>query len=629
GTLEAQVDVTFRGDSELIFRALFRALPNAAWDNFVQNLSTQLGFQGNISELKVDPVDDLTRPFHWSYRYECKNYSDWANYRVTPPLPSFTFTSSEADEKPSEPTPIGSPGEILYRSSITLPSGYSVEIPENRAVAASFAEYRATYKAVNGVLFSERRLTEKQSRVPVAQWQDYLKFEKSVSDDQSQYIQLVKTAGQTTTVIADNNPQAADLLQKAYQSFRARDVNAARDQIAQAERINPKQVGLWSLYGYIYMVEGKLDEAFDAMEKEVRLHPDELRAYLQLVQMQGHANREEDAIATLKIAAGKWPDNVSIISHLCTGLMEKKRYEEMVDPLQKALAANPGNSQLISLLAAALLYSGNKQEGLAATTKLAGDSTDPVRLNDAAYYLADTQTELPQAVKYAEKAVTLVEAQMKTTTLSQLANEDFTRVNQLASFWDTLGWAYFQTGNYDKADKYLEAAWMLSQNATVADHLGSIYLKEGKKAQAAHIWRLAVAANGKQTEASDHLRKLGIDPTKPVAVGKGKVSLKNPISVPVEELSRMRTIGVPSLQEEEGSATFLILFSADKVEDVQFVNGSETLKTAASELLKADYHFHFPDAGPERIVRRGILSCSQYTEPNCQLTLLLPSSTRK
>jgi len=406
-------------------------------------------------------------------------------------------------------------------------------------------------------------------------------------------------------------------------------MNAARDQIAQVERINPKQIGLWSLYSYIYMADGDMNKAFDAMEKEIRLHPDELIAYEQLVQMQGHANREEDAIATLKVAAGKWPDNVSIVSHLCAGLMEKKRYEEMLTPVQKALAINPNNTQLSSFLTAALLYSGKRQEGLAAATKLAGDHTDPLRLNDAAYYLADTKTELPQALKYAEKAVALVEDQTKATALSQITNEDFTRVNQLASFWDTLGWAYFQARDYDKASQYLEAAWKLSQNATVADHLGTVYLTQGKKDQAARIWRLAIAANGKQTGAGDHLRSLGIDPTSPVTVGKGKVSVKNPIFVPVEELSKMRTIGIPSLQEKQGSATFLILFSTAKTEDVQFVDGSDELRPATSALLKADYNFKFPDAGPEKMVRRGILSCSKYTAPNCQITLLLPSTARK
>src|SRR6185312_15109678 len=227
---------------------------------------------------------------------------------------------------------------------------FSLEIPENRALDTPFAKYQASYGVANGVLTSERKVTERQSRVPVAQWQDYLKFEKTISDDQGQYIQLAKTSGPATTVIAANNPEAAELLQKAYQSLATRDMNAARDQIAQVERINPKQIGLWSLYSYIYMADGDMNKAFDAMEKEIRLHPDELIAYEQLVQMQGHANREEDAIATLKVAAGKWPDNVSIVSHLCAGLMEKKRYEEMLTPVQKALAINPNNTQLSSFL---------------------------------------------------------------------------------------------------------------------------------------------------------------------------------------------------------------------------------------------------------------------------------------
>jgi hypothetical protein len=58
-------------------------------------------------------------------------------------------------------------------------------------------------------------------------------------------------------------------------------------------------------------------------------------------------------------------------------------------------------------------------------------------------------------------------------------------------------------------------------------------------------------------------------------------------------------------------------------------SGSDALKSAREALLKVHYDMPFPDGGPERIARRGILSCSTYTSPSCQFVLLLPSTTRK
>ena len=37
----------------------------------------------------------------------------------------------------------------------------------------------------------------------------------------------------------------------------------------------------------------------------------------------------------------------------------------------------------------------------------------------------------------------------------------------------------------------------------------------------------------------------------------------------------------------------------------------------------------FPDNGREKVVRRGILSCSQYTAPSCSFVFLLPENTKK
>jgi hypothetical protein len=46
-------------------------------------------------------------------------------------------------------------------------------------------------------------------------------------------------------------------------------------------------------------------------------------------------------------------------------------------------------------------------------------------------------------------------------------------------------------------------------------------------------------------------------------------------------------------------------------------------------IAAAPFGLPFPDNGPERMVRRGILSCSTATDSNCSLTLLLPADTTK
>jgi tetratricopeptide (TPR) repeat protein len=58
---------------------------------------------------------------------------------------------------------------------------------------------------------------------------------------------------------------------------------------------------------------------------------------------------------------------------------------------------------------------------------------------------------------------------------------------------DSLGWAYFRLGIYDKALEYLEqASDMNPGNAVISDHLGDIYWFSGRKNEAVFQWKHAL-----------------------------------------------------------------------------------------------------------------------------------------
>jgi tetratricopeptide (TPR) repeat protein len=55
---------------------------------------------------------------------------------------------------------------------------------------------------------------------------------------------------------------------------------------------------------------------------------------------------------------------------------------------------------------------------------------------------------------------------------------------------DSLGWAYYQQGQYDKAVEYLERAVELEPvDATINDHLGDAYWRAGRKTEARYQWQ--------------------------------------------------------------------------------------------------------------------------------------------
>jgi tetratricopeptide (TPR) repeat protein len=54
---------------------------------------------------------------------------------------------------------------------------------------------------------------------------------------------------------------------------------------------------------------------------------------------------------------------------------------------------------------------------------------------------------------------------------------------------DSLGWAYFRTGNYDEAVKNLERAVELKpEDPTINDHLGDAYWRVGRMLEAHFQW---------------------------------------------------------------------------------------------------------------------------------------------
>jgi Flp pilus assembly protein TadD len=100
---------------------------------------------------------------------------------------------------------------------------------------------------------------------------------------------------------------------------------------------------------------------------------------------------------------------------------------------------------------------------------LAIDPHNPGVLNYLGYMLADQGEKLPEALKLIQEAVTLEP--------------------QNYAYLDSLGWAYFKTGQYPQAEENLrKAISRMNTDPTVLDHLGSVYEKTGNLKGAVAQW---------------------------------------------------------------------------------------------------------------------------------------------
>jgi tetratricopeptide (TPR) repeat protein len=114
-------------------------------------------------------------------------------------------------------------------------------------------------------------------------------------------------------------------------------------------------------------------------------------------------------------------------------------------------------------------------------------------LSSIASALADAGKAPDVAESAAHRAVTLIEEQTGKMSLEGITNEQIKKMTGLAQVWDCMSWTAFKAGDLPLAEKYAQAAWMLAQEPTAADHLGQIYEKEGNAQLALDSYNLAKA----------------------------------------------------------------------------------------------------------------------------------------
>jgi hypothetical protein len=243
-------------------------------------------------------------------------------------------------------------------------------------------------------------------------------------------------------------------------------------------------------------------------------------------------------------------------------------------------------------------------------------------LNDISYELAEANASLPKALEYAQLAVDKQEKESDDVELSNLLPEDLRCTQKIGNAWDTLGWIHFRLGHLDQAESYLHAAWLLMQVSVVADHLGQVYEQEKKTEKALHMYHLALATpqayGGSWDETRHRLEHL----TGTKAPTEMNLLRTDPTGA---ELSQLRSVKLKRLVPGSATAEFFLLFSpGPKVEDVEFISGSEKLKSAGQVLSEAKFQVAFPEGSSARLVRRAILMCSNVT--GCEAVLLTPDS---
>jgi tetratricopeptide (TPR) repeat protein len=309
--------------------------------------------------------------------------------------------------------------------------------------------------------------------------------------------------------------------------------------------------------------------------------------------------------------------------HLGSLLIAEKRPREALPYLENAVTLSSLKAIPLVNLGRAYLQAEEDEKAVQTLDRALRLEPKSSLFNDAALTLADAGKRLQDALRYAQEAVRQEENTSREVDLQDLTADDLRVTRNLIAYWDTLGWIHSRLGNLKEAEGYLRAAWTVGQDSVTGYHLGQVYEKQKRTAEAVRMYRIVadrtpvsavtspVAAEAK---ASLNSLKVSLTPGKAAPLAG---------SYAADELSRERTVSMPKLAKGPVTAEFFVLLApGTKVEDTRFVGGSPELRSAGSALAQAHFATSFPEKSEGRIVRRGILGCYPYT--GCNFILLLP-----
>ncbi|MGC2197000.1 MAG: tetratricopeptide repeat protein [Terriglobales bacterium] len=386
---------------------------------------------------------------------------------------------------------------------------------------------------------------------------------------------------------------------------------------------DPKFTRAWLELAMVYLGMGQSDPALDALRNAIKSSPQQLIPRKVYVSVLTFLHQTDAAIDAWREIAKIAPDDRHAISGLGILLMEQKRYGEAL-PYLETTAQSDHSPAAQTRLSAAYLQAGQTEKGTATLEKIVDAEPTAEVWNAVAFVLADANAALPKALVYAQRAVDAQEKESHEIDLSHLVSENLACTRKIGMFWDTLGWVHFRSGNLAQAEGYLNAAWFLLQDPVVADHLGQVYEQEKKTAKAIHMYRLALATpeakvpDGSWDETRHRLAQL--------------TGTKAPTSMELlradpngNELSQLRTVKLKRLLPGSATAEFFLLFGPGaKIENAEFISGSEKLRSAGQALSEANFQVPFPEGSSARLVRRAVLMCSSVS--GCNAVLFTPSS---
>ena len=624
GTSHSHIVMTFRGDEQVIIAQAVRTVSPAQWDELTQRVSYSMGYSGKVTNAELSRPDDTVSPFKLTYDYQRDKNGDWDNLRIIPQISPIGLADIDEKDPPVTPIQLGVPHVATDHAVMTLPNGWTANLPPSVHAKTAFATLDKTYKLENGVLTTHREFRVFQKDIPASQWQAYHQWFKDAGLEGETFIQLIpsEAAGSSLPAppITEDNPTAADLIRQASQTERRKDWHATRDLLDKARALNQNQPYLWSNYAFLSLQDHDLTYAVVNLKKELSIHPDEANISRMLASVYMTNHNPDDAISTLQAAVDRHPTDESLILYLASIYTQRGDNASAEKVLRAALLAAPSSASLQLQLGQTLVREQKTAEGETLLRAVVTTSDDPLLLNNAAYELANNSLDLPLAEDAARRALSILD---QASNNGETGPNAINRTALIVSAWDTYGWILFRDNKIAEAEPWINAAWRNGFSAECGYHLAMVLEKQDHLAEALN--QLQLASKGERGSDPAAVQKLIDDETAKLSKS-ASATLKNN---PAMELQNQRTYSLPRGTVKPtglGWATVELEVTTQGVAAFRIVANDESLQPLSDTVQHLSLNLQIPPASHARLVRRGILSCSVVGATPCQLVLVSTSS---
>jgi tetratricopeptide (TPR) repeat protein len=228
----------------------------------------------------------------------------------------------------------------------------------------------------------------------------------------------------------------------------ANQVDEALTVVTEARRDDPGSQRLLGLEAETRLRRGERDKAFALYQQSIDADGKDVDTHIAFAGLLLEAKEFKRAETVLTAARTRFPDETSIPFQLGAVFEEQARYEDAERAFRDALLIDPKHAPTLNYLG---------------------------------YKLAERGRKLDEAVKLLHEAV------------------DLDPYN--GSYLDSLGWAYFKRGAYDRAKTYLiKAGEQLPRNSVIQDHVGDLLFATSDRDGAVAAWRRALDGDGRSIE---------------------------------------------------------------------------------------------------------------------------------